>query len=110
MQKLTAAELAVIGEIWRAEEEGVDFKDITMTYLTQKCNENQGKSWKAQTVSTFLAHLVKKEYLEMSRVGRHFYYKTLVGKKEVVNRIIKDMADTLYGGSLTALLEEIRLP
>lgn len=107
MQKLTTAELAVIGEIWRAEETGVDATEITMSYLTQKCNENQGKDWKTQTVSTFLAHMVKKEYLEMRRFGRHFYYKTLVNKKEVLNQSVKQLADILYSGNVSDLVQEI---
>ena len=45
-----------------------------MQEILEIINTKYKKDWKAQTVSTFLARLVKKSYLTMKREGRTFFY------------------------------------
>ena len=52
--------------VWDAE------RDLDLTDITQRVNEAYNKKWRPQTVSTFLARLVKKGYLRHYRQGRVF--------------------------------------
>lgn len=67
--------------VWDAERE-LDLADITL-----RVNEAYDKEWKPQTVSTFLARLVKKGYLKNYRQGRVFYYQILVPQKEYLGKL-----------------------
>lgn len=80
-QNLTNCEEMVMKTIWDAERE-LDLSDIT-----QRVNEAYHKEWKPQTVSTFLAKLVRKEYLRHYRKGRAFYYQILVSQKEYLGEM-----------------------
>ena len=70
---LTDSELLIMKVIW---DESRD--DMTLPEIVALVNERFGKDWKPQTVSTFLAKLVKKNFLEMYRQGRLFCYKVLI--------------------------------
>ena len=72
LKRLTECELQVMKVIWRNEGEmnlQEILKEVTLKY---------GKDWRPQTVSTFLARLVKKGYLNVYRSGRTFLYTPIV--------------------------------
>lgn len=81
LQSLTNCETLVMKTVWDAERE-LDLADITL-----RVNEAYDKEWKPQTVSTFLARLVKKGYLKNYRQGRVFYYQILVPQKEYLGKL-----------------------
>ncbi len=81
LQGLTNCETLVMKTVWDAERE-LDLADITL-----RVNEAYDKEWKPQTVSTFLARLVKKGYLKNYRQGRVFYYQILVPQKEYLGKL-----------------------
>jgi predicted transcriptional regulator len=79
---MTECELLVMKVIWSSD------RNLSMKEVTELVNSTYGKSWKTQTVSTFLARLVRKEFLTMERKGRVFYYQPTIleadyGKKEI---------------------------
>lgn len=80
-ENLTNCEEIVMKTVWDAERE-LDLSDIT-----QRVNEVYHKEWKPQTVSTFLARLVRKGYLTNYRHGRVFYYQILVTQKDYLERM-----------------------
>lgn len=86
-QNLTNCEEVVMKIVWDAEKE-LDLADIT-----QRVNETYHKEWKPQTVSTFLARLVKKGYLKNYRQGRVFYYRILVPQKEYLGEMAERFAE-----------------
>lgn len=69
---LTAAEMLVMRVVWLADH------DLVLSEVVNSCNEDYGKNWKPQTVSTYLSHLVQKEFLRMDRNGKIYRYHPLV--------------------------------
>ena len=63
---ISACERLVMKVIWDSTE------DLALQDIMNRVNQENGKSWKPQTVSTFLARLVKKSFLrsEERRVGK----------------------------------------
>lgn len=76
MEKLTACEELVMKAIWDASEE------LSMMDIMQRVNDQYKKDWKPQTVSTLLAKLVRKGYLQSHREGRLFFYQVMVPLEE----------------------------
>ncbi len=72
LENLTDCEELVMKTVWDAEEE------LSLMEVMARVNEKYHKDWKPQTVSTFLARLVKKGYLRHYRQGRVFFYQILV--------------------------------
>ncbi len=85
ISKLTTCELLVMLTIWEMADGD---EKITMQEVTQRVNEKFQKNWKTQTISTFLARIVKKEFLSMKRKGRIFIYTPLVNKDEYIDTVI----------------------
>ncbi len=73
---LTLCEEQVMKCIWESEEE------LTLPDIVAAVNYKFHKDWKPQTVSTFLARLVRKNYLNMYRKGRTFFYIPLIQKED----------------------------
>lgn len=97
-QAMTDCEVLVMKTIWESEE------ILSLRGITTQVNLKFSKEWKTQTVSTFLARLVRKGYLTMERKGRQFYYYPTItegdyGKKEIVKCV-----DFWSGGKIEALL------
>ena len=80
-QNLTNCEELVMKTVWDAERE------LSLADVTRRVNETYHKEWKPQTVSTFLARLVRKGYLENHREGRGFYYQILVPQKDYLDEM-----------------------
>lgn len=74
--EISTCERMVMKIIWEAEE------DLDLAHVMAGVNEEFGKQWKPQTVSTFLSRLVKKGYLAVYRNGRYSYYRPLVAKND----------------------------
>jgi predicted transcriptional regulator len=66
LQDLSRCEQRVMAEIW-----GMGEADMRMI---MQIMEQKGTIWKPQTVSTFLARLVRKGYLNTRREGRTVFY------------------------------------
>lgn len=81
---LTECEQLVMKVIWSSKEE------LTLPDIVKNVNETYGRDWKPQTVSTFLARLVRKNFLNSYRSGRTFYYQPLVSEKDYGNKMINN--------------------
>ena len=104
---LTECEQLVMKVIWNSPEE------LTLPDIVKAVNATYQKEWKPQTVSTFLARLVKKGYLNSYRSGRTFYYQSLISEKTYGNRMIENCVEfwsnNNAGDLLCALNEERKL-
>ena len=76
---LTTAEMLVMRAIWLADH------DLVLSEVVKDCNEAYDKDWKPQTVSTYLSHLVQKNFLRMDRNGKIYSYHPLVSWKEYMH-------------------------
>lgn len=89
---LTLCEEQVMKCIWDSDEE------LTLPDIVASVNHRFDKDWKPQTVSTFLARLVRKDYLNMYRQGRTFLYTPLIQKEEYSADKIEECV-TLWSGN-----------
>lgn len=90
---LTTAEMLVMRTIWKSDH------DLVLHEVVEICNENYGKDWKPQTVSTYLSHLVQKKFVKMIRNGKLFTYHPLVPSEEFLVYELNNLAD--YWGFLS---------
>ncbi len=95
---ITECEKVVMKCVWDSSN------DLSMQEITEIVNTQYGKNWKTQTVSTFLARLVKKGYLKMYRKGRCFYYQPIVDKEEYKDDVLKEYVRFWNGGSMSAFV------
>ena len=96
-QDLSKCEGMVMKTIWSSGD------ILTMQEITVKVNALFHKTWKTQTVSTYLARLVKKGYLSMERQGRLFYYHPLIAEEDYAQREITKCMD-MWGNAKTGAL------
>lgn len=80
---LTNAEMLVMGIIWDNPE-----RMMVLSEIVEAVNDRWGKDWKPQTVSTYLAHLVQKEFLRMHRNGKIYTYEPLREKDDIMREEI----------------------
>lgn len=89
-KKLTPIEEKVMMIIWDSDEKP------HLSEIVKEINERYGKDWRPQTISTYLAHLVRKGYLSFERKGNIFLYTPLVDKKSFCKQQLKNMYE-YYG-------------
>ena len=70
-------------------------------------NDEYGKEWKPQTVSTFLGKLVRKGFVEQYRDGRYFYYRILIDKHTYRTQMIRDDVEFWDDDSLEMYISEL---
>ena len=83
-EKLTECEELTMKTVWDANEE------LCLMEIMDRVNKKYSKEWKPQTVSTFLARLVRKGYVAHYRQGRQFYYKILVPLEEYKGKLTNE--------------------
>lgn len=69
----------------------------------KRVNAKFGKTWKPQTVSTFLTRLVQKGFLTSYRKGRYAYYEPVVKKDEYCAAEVTRIADLYFAGDTEKL-------
>lgn len=95
---MTECELLVMKAVW-SNEEAMSIKDIQA-----RVNGMYNKTWKVQTVSTFLARLVQKGFLTMERRGRQFFYYPTVTEEEYGRDEIIKCVDMWGNGKIQSLV------
>lgn len=94
---ISTCERLVMKIIWDSTE------DLALQEVMDRVNEENGKTWKPQTVSTFLARLVKKGYLSVYRKGRYSYYQPAVSKEDFWKATMQENARFFEKGDMAAL-------
>lgn len=107
-KQLTAAETIVMKCIWDADHE------MSLAEIVKNANEGYGKEWKPQTVSTYLAKLCLKNYIQMKRAGRTITYEILITEEDYKSEQAREFVAFWNNGSLkqfiTAFIRMNRLP
>lgn len=91
--ELTNAELLVMKCIWDTPH------DLVLSEVVAMVNERYHKEWRPQTVSTYLAHLVQKEFLKMTRNGKVYTYHPLVEEKNYREKEMNNFVNFWGSGS-----------
>lgn len=90
IKKLTEAEEIVMKAVWDCRKEPV------LSEVAARLKEYYNRDWKPQTVSTFMAKLVQKHYLQMQRNGKIYTYKVLVKEDDYNKDQLKQLYIFLY--------------
>jgi predicted transcriptional regulator len=102
---ISQCEKMVMKVIWDSPEE------LALQGVMNRVNEENGKEWRPQTVSTFLARLVKKGFLTFYRKGRYSYYQPCISKEEFWRATMQENATFFSKGDMgelaCALYEDI---
>lgn len=96
--ELTNAELLVMKCIWDSTQ------DMVLSEVVAIVNDRYEKDWKPQTVSTYLAHLVQKNFLKMERNGKIYTYHPLVAEADYKNKEMNAFVKFWGGGSPSEFL------
>lgn len=100
-EKLTECEQLVMKTVWDVGEE------LSLTEIMQKVNDKYHKEWKPQTVSTFLARLVRKGYLRHYRQGRVFFYQVLIPLEEYKGKLTNEYVEFWNHGNADEFLSAL---
>ncbi len=101
IEKLTEGEEMVMKAVWDCKKEPV------LSEVVERVNCVYGKNWKPQTVSTFLAKLVRKNYLKMQRDGKIYTYKILVKERMYSKEQLKRLYIFLYKNDKEAVIQDL---
>jgi BlaI family penicillinase repressor len=95
LHELTDLQLAIMGEVWSRGTASV-------TDVHEALLESTGLAKK--TVGTMMARLEKQGFLAHYADGREFIYEPTVTRYEVGRAKMRNVLDSLFGGSLPALV------
>lgn len=73
---ISECEEMIMKIIWADEE------DLDLATITARANYRFGKSWKLQTVATFMTRLNMKGWIYIYRIGRYSHYHPLVSVEQ----------------------------
>lgn len=71
-------------------------KEMALRDVMAKANEKFNKKWKPQTVSTFLARLVRKGYLRSERKGRLTFYSPVYELNEYREKMCMEICNMFF--------------
>jgi len=92
--KMSETEKEIMDRMWHQQEE------LTCKEMLNYFNDQLGRQWKVQTMSTFLARLVDKGLLGFETRKNTKYYYPQLSEAEYQQKEAKHILDQLYGGSV----------
>lgn len=101
IEKLTESEEYVMRAVWDLKQEPV------LSSVCSRVNDIYGKDWRPQTVSTFLAKLVRKNYLKLQRNGKIYTYKILVSPEKYNKEQLKRLYIFLYKNDKDVMQQDL---
>ena len=101
MKELSKCEEQIMIIVWDSE------CYPSLNSVRDDVNKRYNKEWAPQTISTFLARLRNKEYVDMKRKGRVMYYHPVISKEEYRNAKLKELLSDLYDGNVDDLKADL---
>lgn len=98
---LTKTEMEIMDMFWQ-ENRSFTFKEI-LDYF----NEIREKSWKKQTLITFLSKLIGKGLLNYKKQGKRHYYP-VISKEEQIQKWTQELLNKAFGGSFINFLKALK--
>lgn len=92
--KMSETEAEIMEVLWNSDA------PMSASELMAHFAAHQGKTWKAQTLSTFLARLSQKGLIGSQRQGRVIYYRPIQSRDAYEQSIARGILDTMYQGSV----------
>lgn len=100
IQKMSDTELELMEVIW-------DFNRPVITNDLLQIFAEKGKAWKSQTISTFLARLVEKEFLKSTKNGRSNTYLPCLSRDDYRLMETENILNGIYQGSVKNMLSAL---
>lgn len=91
---VSSTEMEILQWLWEVD------RKITSREIMDYFNGNGGKTWKKQTLNTFLSRLLKKGLLETESIGNKFLYFPALSKQDYEQCKARDLLEKLYSGSI----------
>lgn len=92
---LSQTEYRIMEYFWNTENQ------YTFGELMKYFNEEEGKSWKKQTLNTFLSRLIEKGLLEREKEGTKAYYRAKVTKAQFKQNKARAILEECYEGKIS---------
>jgi len=102
MERLSNNEEKILLIIWDSSE------PIALPDIVARANTRFDKSWKPETVSTYLQRATRKGWLINRRQGRYYYYSPVVPKEVYRKEKLASLISEYYGGDTDTLIFELR--
>jgi predicted transcriptional regulator len=96
IKRLPDSELEIMMIIWEADQ------PVTSAYIMEKLAGE--KNWANTTILNFLARLVDRGFLEISKQRRFNYYKPVIDENEYLKKESKSFLERMHKNSLTSLV------
>ena len=100
MVKLAESEEMVMCVLWGGE-------DPDLETVTNTVNARFKKTWKIQTVATFLTRLEMKGYISIYKVGRYSHYHPVVSLEEYRKEKLQQLKDMFFNGDAGLIIKEL---
>ena len=99
IQRMSDSEKQIMNYIWKAGH------PVTTAEIMQNLPEE--KTWKQNTVITFLARLMEKGILKATRISKANYYEPYLTEQEYLNFETKQFVEDIHKGSLLGFISNL---
>ncbi len=96
--KISESEMEVMQVFW-SEDKWLSLNDL--------CKALAQKSWKYNTIGTFVLRLTEKGVLKAKKEGKTNYYYPLIQKDEYKKMETKQFLNEVHGGSMKSLIASL---
>lgn len=100
LQQISDSELEIMHVIWHNDNSAL------FTHIMSAL-DGQSKSWKTNTVLTFLARLTEKGFVSTKKHGRLNEYVAVVSYNEYIDEQTKTFVHKIFGGNAKSLVSSL---
>lgn len=96
---LTKAEMEIMNCLWDNDDKPMTVREIQERYADPKPAYT--------TVATFMKILTQKMFVEAKKReggGKTFFFRPLISRDEYRSRVMKDVKESFFGGSISSLV------
>ena len=98
-QTLTRVEMEIMNRLWAKESNSASVRELLAEYPDPKPAYT--------TLGTYMKILTQKGYVKPEKHeddGKTFFFRPLITQNEYRKRVVKDVKNTLFGGSMRSLV------
>ncbi|MCM1339809.1 MAG: BlaI/MecI/CopY family transcriptional regulator [Muribaculaceae bacterium] len=98
-------EIEILNTFWNMTEQNEDL-DISIQDIVDMLSEN-GTQRAYTTIKTVMDRLVSKSILVRYKVGKKFFYKTTMDRREMALDMLKEFTDNFFDGNYADMMRFI---
>lgn len=99
IQTLTRVEMEIMTRLWTMDKESASVRELLALYPDPKPAYT--------TIGTYMKILTQKGFVKPEKHaddGKTFFFRPLISQEEYRRRVMKDVKDTFFGGSIKSLV------